>query len=103
MPATHPAACLRARCHAPCREDLQQYSGPWPQHMFVGMGTAEFTGTRGAEVARAGAKFDKLLVSYCKELAALLEQQGLDSRRLAWQVGAAGKGRRGGGAATARW
>lgn len=35
------AACA---CPTSCREDVQQYEGPWPQRLFLAMGSKEFTG-----------------------------------------------------------
>lgn len=44
------------------------------------------TGTRGAEAAATGAQYDRLLVGYCKQLAALLGSRGLGPDRLKWEV-----------------
>lgn len=43
-------------------------------------------GTRGPEAAETGAQYDRLLVRYCKQLAALLGDQGLGAGRLKWEV-----------------
>lgn len=69
------------------KEDVQQYEGPWPQRLFLAMGSKEFTGTRGAEAAATGAQYDRLLVGYCKQLAALLGSRGLGPDRLKWEIG----------------
>ena len=88
MPGTLPGrppllTCLRiALPRLPRREDLQQYTGPWPQRMFLAMGSREYSGIR----QEPGPQWDQLLVSYCTELAGLLESRGLDASRLKWQV-----------------
>jgi hypothetical protein len=67
----------------PCREDLPQYSGPWPQRVFLAMGSKEYSGIR----QEPGPNWDQLLVDYCEGLAGLLEEKGLDASRLLWEVG----------------
>jgi enterochelin esterase-like enzyme len=69
------------------KEDLQQYEGTWPHRMYLAMGSKEFTGTRGPEAAATGAEYDRLLVGYCKQLAALLGSRGLGADRLKWEIG----------------
>lgn len=69
-----------------CREDLPAYAGPWPQRVFLAMGSREFTGTRPQAAQAGGARWDALLARYCEELAALLGEQGLGPDRLKWEV-----------------
>lgn len=83
-----------------CREDLASYSGPWPQRLFMAMGSREFTGTRPQAAQAGGARWDALLARYCEELAALLGEQGLGSDRLKWEVSS--RAARGWGAASRR-
>ncbi|GAB4823020.1 hypothetical protein N2152v2_010066 [Parachlorella kessleri] len=64
------------------REDLPQYRGPWPQRIFLAMGSKEYSGIR----QDPGPQWDRLLVGYCEELAELLTAKGLGSDRLQWQV-----------------
>lgn len=61
---------------APPREDLPAHAGPWPQRLFLGVGTAEY----------ARPELDALLVDSCRQLAALLERRGLGADRLRLQV-----------------
>ena len=74
------------------REEVATHTGPWPDKMFVGMGTREFSGTRPGQPPAEAAKWDALLVSYCRELAEMLAAAGLDGSRLKWQVCGSGGG-----------
>ena len=65
-----------------CREDVEGYEGPWPQRIYLAMGGKEYSGTR----PEPGPKWDQLMVSYCGELAAVLQGKGLGEGRLEWEV-----------------
>lgn len=88
VPSRQLSHAMHAPAPAPCRDDLPAYSGPWPQRVYLAMGSAEYSGTRGGEASAAsgGARFDTLLVGYCRQLAALLAAQGVGPDRLLWEV-----------------
>jgi len=111
--STGPPTCpLLPRLLLACREDLPAYAGPWPQRLFLAMGSDEYRGIQPAgkdvdkKQEQAARQWDEMLVAYCEELAELLGRQSLDASRLRWQVRVfdirsmcwhAGMGKRGGG------
>lgn len=59
--------------------DVLAHRGSWPGRLYIGMGGAEFSGTRGG----AGREHDGHFVRYTRELYRGLTQQGLGPSRLA--------------------
>lgn len=63
-------------------QDIANYTGEWPQHVFMAMGGAEFSGVRGGK----GKENDAYLTKYAENLGAMLTEQGLGPDRLHWEV-----------------
>lgn len=65
-------------------QDIAQYSGEWPQRVFLAMGGQEYSGIRKVK----GPQWDALLANYAARLAGMLSGAGLCAERLSWQVDA---------------
>lgn len=54
-------------------EDVRRHTGPWPERMFLAMGTREYSGTR----QEKRPDVDKLLSDYFLDCVHILEKRGL--------------------------
>lgn len=60
---------------------LSEYSGAWPERVFLASGECEFSGTRDRS-APAGKEVDSLLNNYFQQAVLMLRTKGLDEARM---------------------